>query len=88
MTTSQNSNADLLRAAQQQQFLEVIGRDEAEARFQKHLKLAPLGEETVSLTNALGRVLSCDIVSIDRGGMVSRCGPATPQGLPRMPRAS
>jgi putative molybdopterin biosynthesis protein len=63
MTTSQNSNADLLRAAQQQQFLEVIGRDEAEARFQKHLKLAPLGEETVSLTNALGRVLSCDIVS-------------------------
>jgi len=63
MTITKNSNAELLRAAQQQQFLEVIDRDEAEARFRKYLKLAPLGEEIVSLTDALGRVLSSDIVS-------------------------
>jgi putative molybdopterin biosynthesis protein len=61
MTTVQNSA--LLRAARQQQFLDVIDRDEAEARFRKHLKLAPLGEEVCLLANALGRVLSRNVVS-------------------------
>ncbi len=61
--TGQNSNSVLLRAAQQQQFLEVIERDEAVVRFRQHLALKPLGEELVSLANALGRVLSRDVVS-------------------------
>ena len=54
-------NADMLKAARQSQFLEVIDRDEAEARFRRHLRLAPLGEETVPLAKALGRVLSREI---------------------------
>ncbi len=61
--TAQNSNSALLQAARQQQFLEVMDRDEAEARFRRHLKLSPLGEEIVPLAKALGRVLSRDIVS-------------------------
>jgi putative molybdopterin biosynthesis protein len=63
MTTVQNSNQDLLRAARQQQFLDVIDRDEAEARFRQHLNLAPLGEEAVPLAKAIGRVLSHDVIS-------------------------
>src|ERR1017187_2143192 len=63
MTTEKISNADLLRAARQQQFLDVIGRDEAEARFRQHLKLSPLGEEVVPLAKALGRVLSRNVIS-------------------------
>ena len=51
------------RAARQEQFLEVIDRAEAEARFRKHLSLAPLGEETVSLIRLAGRVLSRDVVA-------------------------
>ena len=47
----------------QTQFLTVITRDEATARFQQHLKLAPLGEETVPLGRALGRVLAADILA-------------------------
>lgn len=53
----------LLRAARQNQFLEVVDRDEAERRFQRHLTLAPLGEEVVPLAEALGRVLARDVVS-------------------------
>ena len=49
--------------ARQTQFLTVITRDEATARFQQHLRLAPLGKETVPLTRALGRVLADDIRS-------------------------
>jgi putative molybdopterin biosynthesis protein len=63
MTTEQNPYSALLNAARQQQFLDVIDRDEAEARFHKHLKLAPLGEEAVPLSKALGRVLSRNVVS-------------------------
>jgi putative molybdopterin biosynthesis protein len=63
MTTEKISNADLLRAARQQQFLDVIGRDEAEARFRRHLKLSPLGEEVIPLAKALGRVLSRNVIS-------------------------
>jgi putative molybdopterin biosynthesis protein len=61
MTIIQNSA--LLRAARQQQFLDVISRNEAEARFRKHLNLAPLGEEVCPLARALGRVLSRNVIS-------------------------
>jgi putative molybdopterin biosynthesis protein len=47
----------------QTQFLDVVTRDEATARFRKHLKLVPLGRETVSLDAALGRILAEDVVS-------------------------
>ncbi len=47
----------------QTQFLSVITRDEATQRFQQHLKLAPLGSETVPLARALGRILAQDVRS-------------------------
>ena len=47
----------------QTQFLDVISRDEATARFRRHLNLAPLGSEIVALESALGRVLARDIVA-------------------------
>jgi putative molybdopterin biosynthesis protein len=47
----------------QEQFLEVVDRDEAERRFQAALHLAPLGEEQVELGAALGRVLAADVVA-------------------------
>jgi putative molybdopterin biosynthesis protein len=50
-------------AARQEQFLEVVDRDEAEARFRRHLTLAPLGPEAVALSRALGRVLAEDVVA-------------------------
>jgi len=59
---SQNK-ADISAAARQEQFLEVIGRDEATHRFQQHLKLEPLGAETIPLSKSLGRVLAQDVVS-------------------------
>jgi putative molybdopterin biosynthesis protein len=45
----------------QSQFLDVVTRDEAERRFREHLRLAPLGRETVALHEALGRVLAEDV---------------------------
>ncbi len=58
---------DLLKkiraAARQEQFLEVVSPEEAKARFEKQLDLAPLGREKVSLTNALGRVLADDLAA-------------------------
>ena len=45
----------------QEQFLEVIDRDEAERRFRGALALEPLGAEEVPLEQALGRVLARDI---------------------------
>ena len=63
MASTEELKAALLRAARQQQFLEVVGRDEAEQRFRAHLRLAPLGEERVGLAQALGRVLAREIVS-------------------------
>jgi putative molybdopterin biosynthesis protein len=53
----------LRRAARQQQFLEVVDRDEAEARFRRHLALSPLGRETVPLAGALGRVLAEEVAA-------------------------
>jgi putative molybdopterin biosynthesis protein len=47
----------------QTQFLNVVTRDEATARFQQHLNLAPLGRETVPLGAALGRILADDVRS-------------------------
>ena len=55
--------ATLRRAARQEQFLDVVSRDEAEARFRQHLTLAPLGIETVPLSMARGRVLAVDMVA-------------------------
>jgi len=45
----------------QQQFLEVIDRDEAERRWHALLALAPLESEPVALEHALGRVLASDV---------------------------
>jgi putative molybdopterin biosynthesis protein len=50
-------------ALAQQQFLDVIDRDEAERRFRAVLDLRPLEAEAVSLGQALGRVLAEDIVA-------------------------
>jgi putative molybdopterin biosynthesis protein len=47
----------------QDQFLEVIDRDEAERRFRAALDLRPLAPEEVALSEALGRVLASDIVA-------------------------
>ncbi len=47
----------------QSQFLNVITRDEATARFRAHLDLAPLGRETVALAKSLDRVLAEDVQS-------------------------
>jgi putative molybdopterin biosynthesis protein len=50
----------------QEQFLEVVDRDEAERRFQAAIALEPLGAELVPLAAALGRVLSRDVrTSVD-----------------------
>ena len=56
----------------QQQFLDVIDRDVAEARFREALNLGPLGTEIVALVESLGRVLAenvlarVDVPSFDR----------------------
>jgi putative molybdopterin biosynthesis protein len=49
--------------SEQQQFLDVIDRDEAERRFHAALDLRPLAAELVPLAEALGRVLAEDIRS-------------------------
>jgi len=55
------SLAILRQAARQEQFLDVVTRDEAAARFRRHLRLEPLGEEQVLLAQARGRVLARDV---------------------------
>ncbi len=47
----------------QEQFLDVIDRDEAERRFRAALDLRPLEAEPVPLDRALGRVLAADVVA-------------------------
>src|SRR3954464_4860764 len=47
----------------QEQFLDVIDRDEAERRFRAVLDLRPLAAEEVSLAEALGRVLAADVIA-------------------------
>jgi len=48
---------------EQDQFLDVIDRDEAERRFRAALRLAPLAAESIPLRSALGRVLADDVRS-------------------------
>ena len=48
---------------EQEQFLQVLDRDEAERRFRAAIDLKPLGIEIVPLDAALGRVLAADVVS-------------------------
>ncbi len=50
-------------AATQDQFLDVLPREAAEARFHAHLRLAPLGPETISLHQARTRILAEDITA-------------------------
>jgi putative molybdopterin biosynthesis protein len=45
----------------QQQFLEVLDRDEAERRWRAAIDAAPLSAETIPLPAALGRVLAEDV---------------------------
>ena len=47
----------------QEQFLQVLDRDEAERRFRAALDLNPRGIDTVPLDVALGRVLAADVIS-------------------------
>jgi len=47
----------------QEQFLDVLSRDEAERRFHAALRLEPLAPESIPLDAALGRVLSSDVVA-------------------------
>jgi putative molybdopterin biosynthesis protein len=56
-------SADPLKDAHQTQFLNVITRDEATARFRGHLDLAPLGVETIPLEQSLNRVLGQDVIA-------------------------
>jgi len=61
--------------ARQEQFLDVVDRETATARFHRHLDLRPLGVETVALSQALGRVLAravvadVDVPGFDRSGV-------------------
>jgi putative molybdopterin biosynthesis protein len=67
--------AALRDLARQEQFLEVVDRDEATTRFQKHLRMRPLGAETVPLSQALGRVMAravladVDVPGFDRSSV-------------------
>ncbi len=56
-------DAALSRLARQEQFLEAVSRDEAIARFHRHLSLRPLGSERVPLAKALNRVLAEPVVA-------------------------
>lgn len=47
----------------QEQFLQVVDREEAQRRFRSALNLQPRGEEWVALEEALGRILSQDITA-------------------------
>jgi len=55
--------ATLRRLARQEQFLEVLDRDEAERRFRRHLEMRPLGRETVTLAQALARVVASRVIA-------------------------
>ena len=59
----QEVEAALAQLAQQDQFLQVVDRDEAIARFHRHLELRSLGSERVPLLRALDRVLARPVVA-------------------------
>src|SRR5688572_3443571 len=48
---------------EQEQFLQVLDRDEAERRFRAAIDLTPSGVERIPLDAALGRVLATDVRS-------------------------
>src|SRR3984885_10253445 len=48
---------------EQDQFLQVLDRDEAERRFRAAISLTPRGIELIPLDAALGRVLAAHVVS-------------------------
>jgi len=48
---------------EQEQFLQVLNRDEAERRFRDAIDCTPRGTEVIALDAALGRVLAADVVS-------------------------
>jgi putative molybdopterin biosynthesis protein len=48
---------------EQEQFLQVLDRDEAERRFRAALNLAPRGVEHAAIDAVLGRVLAADVVA-------------------------
>jgi putative molybdopterin biosynthesis protein len=48
---------------EQEQFLHVLDRDEAERRFQAAIDVTPRGVEHIPIDAALGRVLAADVVS-------------------------
>ncbi|HEY2530843.1 MAG TPA: molybdopterin biosynthesis protein, partial [Xanthobacteraceae bacterium] len=68
-------SATLRSLARQEQFLEVLDREEAKRRFHRHIELRPLGRETVPLAQALGRVVAsrvvaeCDVPGFDRASV-------------------
>src|SRR5215204_1428654 len=47
----------------QEQFLTVLDRDEAERRFRSAIDLTPRGVERLPLDSGLGRVLAADVVA-------------------------
>ena len=49
--------------SEQEQFLQVLDRDEAERRFRAAIDLTPLGIEKIRIDTALGRVLAADVIS-------------------------
>jgi putative molybdopterin biosynthesis protein len=53
--------AAVRQAARQEQFLEVVPPEEAQARFAAAVDFAPQGSEVVALAAALGRVLAADL---------------------------
>src|SRR5262249_22550125 len=62
--TTRDPLVDAIRAAaRQEQFLEVVPAEEAQARFARHLDLSPLPSESVPLGEALGRVLAADVAA-------------------------
>src|SRR5215471_10134692 len=62
--TAMNDIPAALRSlARQEQFLDVVDRDTATARFHRHLELRPLGAETAPLSQALGRVLARAVIA-------------------------
>jgi len=48
-------------AARQEQFLEVVSAEEAQARFARHVEFTPLPAERVAIAHALHRVLAHDV---------------------------
>src|SRR5256885_16784873 len=72
LTCSFMIKVEMNEATRQQQFLNVLERDEAERRFRAVLDLSPLEAEAVALAEAWGRVLAEDIAAAGGGPGVGR----------------